>query len=196
MKPGPRITATRPLRVVFEALRRGRTGATPPAAAGRATRGGLPPPARSARRPGPAARNYDRVVREMLARHDVRVRRWRSSMSGVAMLARDRRTGEWVRLIEAPYPRGPVSASIFLHEIGHHAIGLGVIRPRCLEELRAWRFAIDTMEAEGIAVTDRVRARMDRSLRYAVAKSRRRGLKRLPGELAAYTAVAEGRARN
>ena len=44
------------------------------------------------------------------------------------------------------------------------------------------------MEAEGIAVTDRVRERMDLALRYAVAKSLRRGIKRLPAELAAYAA--------
>ena len=167
----------RGLQLTFGALLRGRTPKRPAPTSKRPT---------TPKRDGPAARNYDRVTREMLERYGVRVRRWRTSMSGVAMLVRDRRTGETVRVIEAPRPRGPMSASVFLHEIGHHAIGVGSVKPRCLEELRAWQFAIETMEAEGIAVTDRVRERMDLALRHAVAKSLRRGIKRLPAELAEY----------
>ncbi|MEM0982484.1 MAG: hypothetical protein AAGI17_00890 [Planctomycetota bacterium] len=144
------------------------------------------PRARSTRTYGPAAANYERVTREMLDRYGVRVRKWRTSMSGVAMLARTR-DGREVRLIESPRPKGPMSAAVFLHEIGHHAIGVGAVKPRCLEELRAWEFALAAMEAEGIAVTDRVRERMDRSMRYAVAKAVRRGIKRLPAELEKYT---------
>jgi hypothetical protein len=128
---------------------------------------------------------YDGLVRDMKARYHIRVVRWRSSMSGVAwqVMYQD---GTISNLIEAPYPKGPMSAAIFLHEVGHHAIGLRTYKPRCLEEYMAWDWALRAMEQYGFNVTDRVRKRMDDSLRYAVAKARRRGLKRLPAELLPY----------
>ena len=128
------------------------------------------------------AHRYDRVAREMLAAHGVKVRRWRSAMSGVAWeLKYD--DGTVRRLIESPRPRGPMSMAIFLHEIGHHAIGFNRYKPRCLEEYHAWRFAIEQMESSGLNVTDAVRRRMHASLHYAIGKARRRGLVSLPAEL-------------
>ncbi|MCK4873780.1 MAG: hypothetical protein KAS72_13745 [Phycisphaerales bacterium] len=118
----------------------------------------------------------------MKRQHNVRVRKWRSGMSGAAWLIRYH-DGSTSRLIEAPYPKGPMSAAVFLHEVGHHAIGLGRYKPRCLEEYHAWCWALQTMESFGITITDRVRKRMRESVRYAVAKAKRRGLKRLPAEL-------------
>ncbi len=139
------------------------------------------PPAR----PTGAQARHDALVRTMLDRHGVRVRRWRSSMSGVAWQVEDR-DGARVRLIEAPRPKGPMSAAVFLHEIGHHAIGLGAFKPRCLEEYHAWAFALREMESHGIAVTERVRQRVGKSLRYAVGKAQRRGMREVPAELRAY----------
>lgn len=146
-------------------------------------------------RPRPAARpaggrptmreRYDELARRMLTTHRIRVRKWRSSMSGVAWQVAYA-DGAISRLIEAPRPRGPMSCAVFLHEIGHHVIGFGVYRPRCLEEYHAWRWALETMQAEGLNVTDAVRGRMAESLEYAVWKARRRGLKRLPAELEPY----------
>jgi hypothetical protein len=133
----------------------------------------------------PMQERYDDLVREMKQRYGLRVVRWRSSMSGVAwqVVYQD---GTRANLIEAPYPRGPMSAAVFLHEVGHHAIGLQRYKPRCLEEFLAWEWSLKTMEEQGLNVTDRVRKRMDESLRYAVAKARRRGLKRLPAPLVPY----------
>jgi len=128
---------------------------------------------------------YDAMTRSVLTEHGIRVRKWRSSMSGVAWEVHYQ-DGRVARLIEAPRPRGPMSAAIFLHEVGHHAIGLGAHRPRCLEELRAWEWAIAEMERRHVAVTDRVRARMRESMQYAVYKARKRGLKRLPADLAPF----------
>lgn len=125
---------------------------------------------------------YDAMVEAMLARYGVRVRKWRTSMSGVAWTL-TYRDGTVKRLIESPRPKGPMSAAVFLHEIGHHAIGLGVYRPRCLEEFHAWDFALKAMAELGLNVTDGVRNRMHDSLYYAVAKARRRSLKSLPTEL-------------
>ena len=106
-------------------------------------------------------------------------------MSGAAWQVHYR-DGTVTRLIEAPRPKGPMSAAIFLHEIGHHAIGFGVYRPRCLEEYHAWAWALREMERRGVNVTPNVRHRMHESLAYAIEKARRRGLRRLPAELAPF----------
>ena len=90
------------------------------------------------------------------------------------------------RWIEAPRPKGPVSCAVFLHEVGHHAIGLGAVSPRCLEEYHAWRWATEGLAAAGIPVGPSVERRMREGLEYAVAKALRRGLRRLPSELTPY----------
>lgn len=130
----------------------------------------------------PMSVRYEDLTREMLARYGVRVRKWRTSMSGVAWQI-TYHDGSVSRLIESPRPRGPMSCAIFLHEIGHHAIGFHRYRLRCVEEYHAWRFAIDRMERLGFNVTDRVRQRMCDSLRYAVEKAVRRGMREIPEEL-------------
>ena len=132
---------------------------------------------------------YETVKADMLARYGVRVRRWRKSLSGLAWQV-EYRDGRIQRLIESPEPKTPLSMAIFLHEIGHHAIGLARHKPRCLEEYLAWKFSLDQMEALGLPVTDRVRQRVHRSLRYAVSKARRRGLRELPPELLPYAEPA------
>lgn len=139
----------------------------------------------------PAQTRYRTMQREMLARYGVRVRKWRSSSSGVAWQI-TYADGTVSKLVESPRPTGPVSAAIFLHEIGHHAIGFGVYSPRCLEELKAWCFALDQMEAWDLTITDRVRKRVHESLVYAVDKAKRRGLKRLPAPLVPYAASDRG----
>jgi hypothetical protein len=128
---------------------------------------------------------YDDLVVEMKRTHGVRVRKWRTGSTGCAWVVRYD-DGTESRLVEAPYPRGPVSCAIFLHEIGHHAIGFDTHRLRCLEEYDAWRWALDAMRARSLNVTAAVQQRMAESLRYAVRKARRRGLKALPAELRPY----------
>ena len=134
----------------------------------------VPKPARAApdRRPRrtPMQGRYDTLVVEMKAKYGVRVRKWRTSSSGCAWEVHYH-DGSTTRLIESPRPRGPMSCAIFLHEIGHHAIGFGRYRPRCLEEYHAWRWSIDTMRDRGLNVTDAVERRMSESLRWAVRRS-------------------------
>ena len=127
-------------------------------------------------------KQYQAVMDWMLSTHTIRVRKWRKVMSGVAWEVRYR-DGRVQRLLESPKPKTPISMSIFLHEVGHHAIGLGVYRPRCLEEYKAWRFAVDTMADLGLEVDEKVTTRMFRSMEYAVAKSTRRGIKSIPTEV-------------
>lgn len=128
---------------------------------------------------------YDAVVDEMKRTHGLRVRRWRSATSGVAweVTWSDGRTS---RLIESPYPRGPVSCAVFLHEVGHHAIGFRTYRLRCQEEYHAWRWGLHAMVERDLAVTPSVHKRVTIALAWAVAKARRRGLRRLPAELAPF----------
>ncbi len=128
---------------------------------------------------------YEQITKEMLAQYGVRVRKWRSSMSGVAWQV-TYRDGTVSKLLESPKPKGPMSAAIFLHEIGHHAIGFGTYKPRCLEEYYAWKFSIDMMHELELNVTDRVHERMHDSLHYALEKALRRGLKNIPLELEPY----------
>ena len=125
------------------------------------------------------------LVDEMKRTHNLRIRKWRSSSSGCAWIVRYD-DGRERNLIEAPYPKGPMSCAIFLHEVGHHAIGFGTYKPRCLEEYHAWQWALQTMRAKGLNVTAAVEKRMAESLRYAVQKAKRRGLKEVPEQLAAY----------
>lgn len=151
----------------------------PPAARRSAAQAGAAP------KPGSMQDRYARMTHEALHEHGVRVRKWRSSMSGIAWQV-TYKDGSRSRLIEAPRPKGPVSAAIFLHEIGHHAIGFHTYRPRCLEEHQAWAWAIAEMERRGLNITPQVLARVHDSLHYAVEKARRRGLKRLPADLLPY----------
>lgn len=132
--------------------------------------------------PGSMQARYDAMVREMLAAYTIKVRKWRKNSSGIARLTTFR-DGAILRTLESPKPTGPMSAAIFLHEIGHHAIGFDVYKPRCLEEYHAWAFALREMERLKLNITDDVRRRMHRSLKYAIDKARRRGLRELPPEL-------------
>jgi len=152
------------------------------------------PPART--RPGsvPMQAKYDAVTRLMLDRYEIRVRKWRSGMSGVAWFV-TYRDGRVQRLIESPKPKGPMSAAVFLHEIGHHAIGFDVYKPRCLEEYHAWRWALEAMQQHNLNISDAVRYRMHRSLWYAVQKAKRRGIKHVPPELTPFLDPPPPRAR-
>jgi hypothetical protein len=143
---------------------------------------GAPRPPRGIDHGKPSQQRLDRIVKDVLAHHPLRVKRWRNSLSGVAVL-RIYRDGREERTIEAPYPTSPLRLAIFLHEVGHHVLGLGVHRPRCLEEYLAWRYAMDQLVELGIAVDGAVARRFERSMEYAVGKALRRGIRRLPAEL-------------
>lgn len=126
--------------------------------------------------------SYTAIVREMKKRHDIRIKRWRKTMSGCAwrVYHADGRAVNW---IESPVPKTPISLAIFLHEVGHHVIGFEKYKRRCEEEYHVWVWAIDQMKRLGIAPDQRVRRRFDLSMQYAVGKAMRRGIKGLPRPL-------------
>ncbi len=130
----------------------------------------------------PRSDRYDAIVKEELDRYGIRVRRWRKAMTGIAWYV-EYKDGTVNRLIEAPRPKSEMSLVIFLHEIGHHAIGFHTYKPRCLEEYHAWQYAFGAMARYGIQPTAAVMKRYEASMRYAVAKASRRGIKSIPAEL-------------
>lgn len=123
---------------------------------------------------------YADAALALLQAHRVRVCHWRTNMTGIAWV------GHPARPIEAPHPRSPISFAILAHEVGHHA--LGTIRPRWREEYLAWEFAFEQMLHHDVPITDRVRARYAASMRYALAKALRRGLREIPAELRPFLA--------
>lgn len=74
----------------------------------------------------------------LLDEHGLSVRRWRSSTTGCAY--RD------LPQIEGPEPRGRVSFAVIAHEVGHKALHGARSKPRWLEEVEAWEFALGQFE--------------------------------------------------
>lgn len=137
------------------------------------------------KQPRPIQAKYDAIVETMKETYGFRIRKWRSSMSGCAWELKDKH-GNITRMVESPYPKGPMSCAVFLHEVGHHAIGFHVYKPRCLEEYFAWEWSIEAMKANDIKITKNVLKRRDESLQYALAKALRRGLRSIPVQLEPY----------
>jgi hypothetical protein len=133
--------------------------------------------------------DYAPIVAEMKTRYDVRLRRWRRSMTGCAwrVYYHDGRTINW---IEAPQPKTPISLAIFLHEVGHHAIGFDTYRLRCEEEYHVWQWAVAEMRRHGVEPDAKVNRRIELSMRYAVDKAMRRGLRQIPQPLARFAMAA------
>jgi hypothetical protein len=133
--------------------------------------------------------DYGDIVARVKRQYDIRVRRWRRSMSGCAwrVYYHDGRCVNW---IESPYPRTPISLAIFLHEVGHHVIGFATYRKRCEEEYHAWQWAVRTMRDHGVEPDARVWRRVRLSMQYAVDKAMRRGCRDLPEPLVQFLSKA------
>jgi hypothetical protein len=127
-------------------------------------------------------RKFGAIVAQMKDRYRIRVRRWRARMSGCSWRVYYP-NGRVVNWIEAPLPKTPISLAVFLHEVGHHAIGFGRYKRRCEEEYHVWLWALATMRKHGIRPDRKVRRRFEMSMRYAVGKALRRGAKNLPASL-------------
>ena len=119
-------------------------------------------------------RALSRLVRELKEQYKISVRNWRRQMSGAAYELQYA-DGRIKRLISAPRPRTPVSAAIFIHEVGHHAIGFNRYPSRCLEEYYVWQWTFREMLARHIPVTDRVLRHYHRSMQHYLRLARRKG---------------------
>lgn len=127
---------------------------------------------------------YEALVAEFKNRYKISIRKWRSQMSGAAYELQYR-DGRIKRLITAPRPRSPVSAAIFLHEVGHHAVGFHRYASRCLEEYYVWQWAFREMTARNIPVDDKVLRHYRRSMHHYVRIAKHRG-EYIPHELHAF----------
>lgn len=112
------------------------------------------------------------------AESGVKVRRYRSSLSGVAYTKAD----DWG--IEVPEPTTPVRFAIFAHEVGHQVLHRAERRsrqvPRWIEEAEAWRYATDACRRFGVPLDRHVSRRVQIGVTYALAKAKRRGTTNLP----------------
>ena len=131
----------------------------------------------------------DAIVNLVKHRHAVRIKRWRRSMSGCAWQT-TYDDGQVIRWIESPYPKTPLSLSIFMHEVGHHVIGFDKYKRRCEEEYHVWRWALEEMRRLGVAPDAKVLQRFQLSMQYAVGKAVRRGIKQLPEGLEQFLPAA------
>lgn len=122
---------------------------------------------------------FARIVEHEKKRYQISIRKWRSTMSGVAYELHYS-NGQVKRMVAAPRPKSPVSCAIFLHEVGHHAIGFRKFRPRCLEEFHVWQWAFAEMRRWNITVDQRVLQHYQRSMYHYVQLAKKRGLKHLP----------------
>jgi hypothetical protein len=127
---------------------------------------------------------YEALAVEMKERYRIAIRKWRKGMYGAAYELKYR-DGRIKRLITAPRPCGPVSAAIFLHEVGHHAVGFRRYSPRVLEEYYVWQWALREMTARGIPVDERVLRHYRRSMFYYVRAAVRAGVG-LPREVVGF----------
>ena len=114
------------------------------------------------------AAEFSGIVETMKSRYAVRVKRWRKQMSGCAWSVAHP-NGRQVNWIEAPHPRTPISLAIFLHEVGHHAIGFSRYKKRCEEEYHVWVWAIEQMRRLGVEPDEKVTRRFELSMQYAVS---------------------------
>jgi hypothetical protein len=110
---------------------------------------------------------YRQLVADVKARYKISIRKWHTRMAGVAYELQFQ-DGRIKRLIAAPRPRSPVSAAIFLHEVGHHAIGFHRYSQRCLEEYYVWQWALREMTARQIPIDDRVLRHYRRSMQHYI----------------------------
>jgi hypothetical protein len=132
---------------------------------------------------------YAAAVDKLTERYAIRVRRWREDASGCAWrtLLSDGSHANW---IEAPYPTSPLTLAVFLHEIGHHAVGLDRFELRCEAEYEAWQWSLQQMRQLNVRPDRDVYERYELGVRYAVFEEMSRGARNLPESLTAFVPQA------
>jgi len=115
----------------------------------------------------------------LLREHNVTVRKWRKTNSGIAY--------NGCREIECPHPRDVTRLAVVAHEIGHHVLGHTETKwatvPRWKEELDAWMWSNQALLGIGIKPDYE---QVTQSLRYCFRKAVKRGMLHIPEELRPY----------
>lgn len=94
------------------------------------------------------------------------IKRYRSSRSGVALT----RSAEWWIIV--PRPTAPERFGVFAHEVGHQVLHRFNSKPRWLEEIEAWEYAIEQIARFGLPDMDP--DEVPHALDYSLAKAIRR----------------------
>jgi hypothetical protein len=92
---------------------------------------------------------FEEAGAALLAETGCTVRKWRTKTTGVAYTNAD----DWG--IEAPRPRGALSFATFAHEVAHQVLHRRNSKPRWLEEIEAWEWALaqfDRFDLPGVLV--------------------------------------------
>jgi hypothetical protein len=112
---------------------------------------------------------YELAAAALMESADVEVRKYRTSTTGQAF--KD-------RTITTPRPRGAISFGVLAHEVGHVVLDHHHnSKPRWVEEVEAWQFALRAVERFGLNGYEKVHRRAAQSLAYAFGKAIRRGVK-------------------
>lgn len=117
----------------------------------------------------PGREPYRSAAEALLKESGCTVRKWRSRTTGTAFV----RDFDWG--IEAPEPRGAISFATFAHEVGHQMLHRQGNRPRWLEELEAWEYALAQFERFELPGVESARTDAAKALVYAAGKADRRG---------------------
>lgn len=119
--------------------------------------------------PMPGREPYRSAAETLLRESGCTIRKWRKRpRSGSAYTRAD----DWG--IEVPEPRGAISFGTFAHEIGHQLLHRDKHRPRWLEEVEAWEYALAQFERFALPGVEKVRDDAAKCLVYTAAKANRR----------------------
>jgi hypothetical protein len=111
---------------------------------------------------------YVNAGNQLVKESGVNVRKWRNNTTGVAYTKAD----DWG--IESPRPVGPVSFGVFAHEVGHQMLHRHNSKPRWLEEIEAWEYALEQFDRFELPGKDKCKEDARKSLLYAAKKAERR----------------------
>lgn len=115
---------------------------------------------------------YVQAAAYLLAETGCTVRRWRRSLTGTAAIT----SSTWA--IEAPKPTTARAFGVFAHEVGHQVLHRRGSRPRWLEEIEAWDYAIEQAgKLIGHSAAVDVADEAGQGVAYALGKAIRRGVK-------------------
>ncbi len=95
------------------------------------------------------------------------------------------------KICKMPLPTGRKSLFSFLHEVGHIVHPRGGIKKelRAVEEYYATCYAKEEIRKHGISVSKQQSRDYDRYIRRCLARALRRGLKKVPKEIARFNRV-------
>jgi len=123
---------------------------------------------------------YETIAKQVLRdteqqlEHNVIIKHWKSNrpFSGRA----------WSKTytIQVPEPKSDISLNTYLHELGHL---IYQVKPSCLNEYLACKFALDTMRQYGLSISRKVKRHHNWYIAYCLAQALNRKLKKIPVEL-------------